>query len=162
MAGGRPTDYKPEYCDQATKLCKLGATDAELAEFFDVCEATINNWKVAHPEFLESIKKGKTIADMQVAEKLYDRACGAVTVHQQAFKLKDTVYENGRKVSETERIEIVDLASESPPDTTAGIFWLKNRKADVWRDKQEHEVTGKNGQPIAHTIKVVFDDDDTD
>ena len=42
---GRPTDYKPEYCEQATKLCKLGATDAELGDFFEVTEQTINNWK---------------------------------------------------------------------------------------------------------------------
>lgn len=49
--GGRPTKYKPEYAEQARKYCLLGATDAELAESFDVAEATINNWKLAHPKF---------------------------------------------------------------------------------------------------------------
>ena len=63
MAGGHPTDYKPEYPEQARKLCLLGYTDVELAGFFEVCERTINNWKVEHPEFLQSIKSGKVEAD---------------------------------------------------------------------------------------------------
>ena len=56
MAGGRPSKYKKEYAEQAYKFCLLGATDARLGEFFGVSEQTINAWKDAHPEFLESIK----------------------------------------------------------------------------------------------------------
>ena len=63
---GRPTDYKPEYIDQAFRLCLLGATDKEMANFWGVEESTINNWKLAHPEFLESIKAGKIDADTKV------------------------------------------------------------------------------------------------
>src|ERR1051325_6581857 len=73
---GRPTEYKPEYCVQVEKLCKLGATDKELADFFDVTEQTINNWKSEHDEFFESIKRGKVLADAEVANKLYHRAIG--------------------------------------------------------------------------------------
>ncbi|WP_293933302.1 hypothetical protein [Sphingobacterium sp. UBA6645] len=57
----------------------LGATDAELGDFFNVTEQTINNWKEAHPEFFESIKKGKDFADAKVAEKLFHRALGFET-----------------------------------------------------------------------------------
>lgn len=49
---GRPSAYKPEYAEQARKLCLLGHTDAELASFFEVSEQTINAWKHAHPDFL--------------------------------------------------------------------------------------------------------------
>ena len=56
---GRPTKYKSEYAEQAVKLCMLGMTDAEMASFFDVSESTLNLWKEAHPEFSESIKRGK-------------------------------------------------------------------------------------------------------
>lgn len=73
---GRPAKYKEEYDEQVRKLCLLGATDKELADFFNVCEATINNWKNKHPSFLESIKKGKHVADATVAEKLFHRATG--------------------------------------------------------------------------------------
>jgi hypothetical protein len=75
-AVGRPSDYKPEYADQARKLCLLGATDKELAEFFNVVESTINLWKKEHPEFSESIKAGKDVADTLVVERLYARATG--------------------------------------------------------------------------------------
>ncbi len=73
---GRPTKYKEEYAEQAYKLTMLGFIDAELAEFFEVDESTINNWKHDQPEFLESIKKGKSLADAEVASKLYHRAIG--------------------------------------------------------------------------------------
>ena len=71
MGAGRPTEYRPEYAEDTRKLCLLGFTDAQLADFFDVSEATINNWKIAHPEFLESIKKGKEVADCEVVQSLY-------------------------------------------------------------------------------------------
>jgi hypothetical protein len=76
MAGGRPTDYKTEYAEQTYKLCLLGATDKELANFFDVVESTINLWKQEHSEFSESIKRGKFQADANVADRLYQRATG--------------------------------------------------------------------------------------
>jgi len=52
---GRPTRYKKEYNEQARKLCLLGSTDKSLADFFDVSEATINNWKIQHSKFLKSM-----------------------------------------------------------------------------------------------------------
>lgn len=144
---GRPTKYKEEYTEQAYKLCLLGHTDAELAKFFEIATSTLYEWKLEYPEFSESIKKGKEIADMDVATKLFDRATGAVIKQQQAHKLKRTIYENGRKVEEFEEIEVVDLMQEQAPDTTALIFWLKNRKSTQWRDKIDHDVT-TNGESI--------------
>lgn len=55
----RPTKYQEAYAEQARKLCLLGYTDAELADFFEVSESTINKWKLDYPEFSESIKKGR-------------------------------------------------------------------------------------------------------
>lgn len=138
---GRPSRYKQEYCIQAYKLCLLGSTDKQMADFFGVAEATINNWKLNHPEFLESIKKGKEIADMEIANSLFERAKGAKVKKKQAIKLKRVEYNMGRRVLEEERIEIVDVEEELPPDTTSAIFWLKNRNPDQWRDKQQHEHT---------------------
>jgi hypothetical protein len=151
MAGGRPSSYHPEYAAQVEKLCLLGATDAEIAVFFDVCEATVNNWKQEFPEFLESIKKGKTIADIDIASKLHERACGAEWIEDQAFKIKKVHYDDkGKKVLETEEVITVPVRRAAPPDTTAGIFWLKNRKRTEWRDKYEH--TGEDGGPIQFTL----------
>lgn len=74
---GRPTDYRPEMAEQAEKLCRLGATDKELADFFDVTERTIGNWKIEHDGFFQSLKRGKILADAEVANSLYLKALGS-------------------------------------------------------------------------------------
>ena len=125
---GRPSKYKEEYNDQAYKLCLLGHTDAELASFFDVSEQTINAWKHEHPDFLESLKKGKEIADGNVISSLYHRANG-YSHPEVDIKVIDGA------------IVQTELVKHYPPDATSAIFWLKNRQPKKWRDKQvtEHE-----------------------
>lgn len=125
---GRPSKYKQEFCDQAYKYCLLGATDKDLSEFFDVAEDTIHEWKKVYPEFSESIKDGKQIADIKVVESLYKRATG---YQQQEVKIFQ--YE-GMPV-------VVPFTAIIAPETTAAIFWLKNRQPKVWRDKQEIQHT---------------------
>ncbi len=129
MGAGRPTAYKEEYNEQVFKLCLLGATDADIANFFEVTETTINNWKIDYPTFFESIKRGKERADATVAESLYKRANG--------YEHPDVDI----KMYEGEIIQ-TPLVKHYPPDTTAAIFWLKNRKSAQWRDKQEIEHSG--------------------
>lgn len=133
---GRPTVYKSEYPEQAEKLCKLGATDAELADFFDVVESTINAWKLSYPEFSESIKAGKQLADANVADRLYQRAMG---FEHDSEEIK--VVSDGQGAGSS--IERVPVRKIYPPDTTAAIFWLKNRQKDKWRDKTETEHSGQ-------------------
>lgn len=132
---GRPSKYQEAYAEQARKLCLLGATDKELADFFNTSEQTINAWKDAHPEFLESVKRGKTQADADVADRLYQRAMGfehpEVDIRVVAGAIVQTPI---RKIY--------------APDPTAAIFWLKNRQRAKWRDKLDHEHTGADGGPI--------------
>ncbi|GKV89289.1 terminase [Pectobacterium carotovorum] len=142
--GGRPSAYREEFAEQARKLCLLGATDKELAEFFEVSEATINNWKLVHYEFLESIKRGKQIADGEVADRLYQRAMGFI-----APDIDIRVIEN--KIVET------PLEKYYPPDTAAAIFWLKNRQKDKWREKQDVNHMSDDGSmtPKAPVYNIV-------
>ena len=121
---GRPSKYKPEYAEQARNYCVLGATDKDLAGFFDVSEVTVNAWKKAHPEFLKSLKAGKATADAAVAEALYRRAIGCSHDYERVF-----VHE-GKPVK-------VTRTKHYTPDTAACIFWLRNRRPGQWRDKQE-------------------------
>jgi hypothetical protein len=127
------TDYKPEYAVQAEKLCLLGATDDDLAAFFEVGQRTIRRWKTAHPEFMAALKVGKDQADDRVVRSLFQRAMGYShpDVHVSNFKGDVTV---------------TPITKHYPPDTTACIFWLKNRQPAAWRDRVEH--TGKDGGPI--------------
>lgn len=137
----RPSRYKKEYDEQAYKLCLLGATDKDLADFFNVKEQTINNWKRDHPSFFESLKRGKVIADANVADRLYQRAMG---YEHDDIELK-VVSLGGNMGSEVQEVKV---RKYYPPDTTAAIFWLKNRRPQEWRDKREHEIAGKGGGPI--------------
>lgn len=130
MAAGRPTKYKPEYCELAYKYCLLGATDVRLAEFFGVDQKTIYSWQAKYPEFLQSIKKGKDQADAEIAASLFHRAKGYSHPEDKIFQ---GTTENGPV--------IVPTIKHYPPDTTAGIFWLKNRRAGEWSDKKELHVT---------------------
>ncbi len=141
---GRPTSFDPEYLRQAEFLCGRGAaTDEELADFFQVTKRTINRWKLAHPEFALAIQRGKDAADGRVVESLYHKAMERETEEEQAIKLKTVTYgDNGKRLKEEERVEIVTVKKLIPADTTAMIFWLKNRQAQNWRDVHKHEHGG--------------------
>ncbi|RNC66457.1 helix-turn-helix domain-containing protein [Proteiniphilum sp. X52] len=143
---GRPTKYKTEYDKLAYKFCLLGATDADLATFFEVTETTINNWKIEHPLFFESIKKGREIADANVATRLYKRATGYT-----CKTTKFATYE-GQITDEKEYEE------HYPPDTTAAIFWLKNRQPHKWRDKREYsrEDSGDISDETESVTKMIL------
>lgn len=133
---GRPTNYDPAYVEQAAKLCALGATDDELADFFDVHRSTIYRWKLEYPEFCDSIKSAKEVADERVERSLYQKATGYDFTEEQAIKIKLEQYK--------EEVEVVEVRKHSPADTTAAIFWLKNRRSGAWRDKQEVEHNVSN------------------
>jgi hypothetical protein len=126
---GRPSAYQEPYAEQAFKLCLLGATDTEIADFFEVATSTIYLWKKKHPEFSEALAKGKVKADAEVAHSLYNRANGysheAVKIFMPAGAQKP-VY--------------AAYVEHYPPDTNAATLWLKNRQKDKWRDSQE--ITG--------------------
>lgn len=127
---GRPSSYKVEYADQAKKLCLLGFTDKQLAEFFQVSEATINNWKLEYPAFLESIRAGKVVADAEVASSLFRRATGEHVLVQKAFKASDGQY------------QMMELRQYIEPDTNAARLWLLNRRPENWRERSVTEHTG--------------------
>lgn len=129
MAGGRPSKYKAEYAEQAFKFCLLGADDNRLASFFDVDVATIHRWKHDHKEFCDSLKRGKDVADAEIAQALYHRAKG---YSHKAVK----IFNNQGEILTEEYIE------HYPPDTGAAMAWLKNRQPKDWRDKQEIEHSG--------------------
>jgi hypothetical protein len=135
MAAGRPSKFKPEFIAQAEKLCKLGATDIEMADFFSVDVRTLYRWKSENEQFCQALKAGKEEADDRVERSLFARA-------------------NGYEHEEVD-IRVVDhtivqtpIRKYYPPDTTAAIFWLKNRKPAQWREMKAIEHSGPGGDPI--------------
>lgn len=140
MPGGRPSKFKPEYVEQAKKLAALGATDREAAEFFDVNEATVHRWKHEYPEFCEALKVGKETADQRVEQSLYRKAIG---YQHDAVKIMTV----DGAVAEVPYVE------HYAPDTTAAIFWLKNRNPQKWRDVKAQEISGPEGAAL--TVQIV-------
>lgn len=122
-----------------------GLTDEQIAEKLDISVASFYNYKNEHLEFLESLKRGKEVADYEVENALFKKALGYNAKIKKAFKVKEVLYENGKRLKETERIEYAEDEVHIPADTTAQIFWLKNRKPNTWRDKQELEHKANNG-----------------
>ena len=123
---GRPSKKGNLDLKKVEKLARMGWTDAQMADFFDVDERTWHRWKAADEEFRQALKEWKDEADARVERSLYERATG--------YSHPDVHISNYQG-----HITITPVIKRYPPDTTAAIFWLKNRKPAEWRDKQEQQ-----------------------
>lgn len=146
---GRNSLYREEYADQAFKLCLLGATDEELAHFFEVDVRTIYRWKDDHPAFCQATIDGKVKADAEVAHSLYRAATGHEMTAEKVVKVKDEL---------GERFEAVRYKTFVPADPNAAYKWLCNRRRMNWADKQVHEYTG--GITVDHRAAAAAEVDD--
>ncbi len=132
--GGRPSKYDPLFCETAFTLASQGATDIEIADALSVHVSTYYRWRAEHEEFREATAAGKEAADERVEASLYHRAVGyshdAVKIFMPAGATKPV---------------LAKYREHYPPDTTAASLWLRNRRPDKWRDKQEveHNATGE-------------------
>jgi ABC-type transport system substrate-binding protein len=142
---GRPTMYKPEFDNQAFKLCLLGHTDEELARYFEIEVSTLNKWKLANPKFVESIKAGREDADAEVSQALYKAAMG--------YSHTETVFHvvsDGNGLGSS--IVATDTVKQYPPNERALRFWLMNRQRAKWTEKQEVGFTNKQGEDITPIV----------
>lgn len=103
-----------------------GLTDEQIAGNMGIATSTLYEWKKKYPEISESLKRGKEVVDRHVENALLKRALG--------YSYEEVTIEGG--------IETKRVRKEVVPDTTAQIFWLKNRKPHEWRDKQQIEHSG--------------------
>lgn len=131
---GRPSKFE-QVKDMLYKMASYGMTDKQMADVVGVSEQTINNWKLKDPNFLESLKAEKEIADARVERSLFERATGYSHAEDKIFN------DNGTPL-------VVPTVKHYAPDTTAAIFWLKNRKPREWRDKQDIEHSGEVSQVV--------------
>lgn len=121
------SSYQAEFAEQARKLCLLlGADDQDLARFFEVPPATLQEWLTSVAEFAAAVRAGRTLADADVADRLWRRAVGyshdAVRIFSHQGKALEVAY-----------------TEHYPPDTAACLFWLKSRQPDRWRERIEHD-----------------------
>ena len=136
MAKGKYEEWLTE--EGLTKIegwARDGLTEKQIAYNMGITEQTLNVWKKKYPSLIESLKRGKEVVDRHVENALYNNAIGYHYTEQQV----------------TNSGEVVTVEKYAKPHTTAQIFWLKNRKPSVWRDKTE--------QAIEHSGQVIFEDD---
>jgi len=113
-----------------------GLTDEQISHNVGVSRSTLNDWKKKYPDISDALKKGKEVVDLQVENALLKRALGYAY---------EEVTEESQWNEKAKRYELVvtkRVKKRQAPDTTAQIFWLKNRRPDKWRDKQDVEHTG--------------------
>jgi len=128
QGSGRKTLYREAYNRIAYDTCLMGADDSIVAEVLNISEATLYDWKIKYPKFLESIRKGKIYADAKVASALYKSALGGEWVEEE----KIVQNESGH--------EIVTVRKQVPANVTAQKFWLTNRQKDKWKNKVDSDV----------------------
>jgi transcriptional regulator with XRE-family HTH domain len=120
-----------------------GYTDKDMCAVLGVSVSTFSKYKAEKSELMEALKEAKAIADLTVENSLYQRANG--------FEYEETVQEIKTDSEGNVREKHIKKTTKTVlPDTTAQIFWLKNRQPKKWRDKQQIEHTGKDGGPIRH------------
>lgn len=138
---GAPTKYNPDFARQAEVACAEGGfTGPKLAKLFGVARSTINEWMVTHQNFSDAIKKGKEAWDnLRVEDSLLKRSLG----YKYDETTKEPSIDDPKKLITTKVVK-----KEVAADTTAMIFWLKNRQPQRWRDVKGVEVSGKDGAPI--------------
>lgn len=113
-----------------------GLTDEQIAKNMGIAPSTLYEWKKKSKEFSESLKKGKEVVDFEVENALLKRALG--------YEYEEETYENG--------ILTKKVKKQVPPDTTAQIFWLKNRKPNNWKDRVE---TDEDKEAVANASQVI-------
>lgn len=133
---------KSKYQDVKEKLILVegwardGLTDKQIAHNLGIAMSTLQEYKNKHKEFSETLKRGKEVVDREVEGALYKSAVG--------YRYTEQVVTNKGDIVNVERFE--------KPNTTAMIFWLKNRKPQEWRDKQDIEHSGDVGVKIIDDI----------
>lgn len=105
-----------------------GLTEEQIAKNMGITRTTLWDWKKKETNIFNALKKGKEVVDIEVENALLKRALGY------------TIRINEQKVDKDGCIHDLIKDVHIPGDTTAQIFWLKNRKPDKWRDKVEVET----------------------
>lgn len=143
MAKGKYKEWlEPEGLLLIEGWARDGLTEEQIAHNMGIAVSTLNNWKNAYMEIVEALKKGKEVVDLEVENALLKKALG--------YRYTETKTKTG-----PDGTEVTISEKEIVPDTTAQIFWLKNRRPDKWRDKQQVTADINQSDSIKDFLKAV-------
>lgn len=142
MAKGKYQEWlTPDGITRLEAWARDGLTDEQLAAKIGITATTLYDWKNKYPVISEALKRGKEVVDVEVENALLKRAMG--------YEYTETRTET----ADDGTVKTIVMQKTMPPDTTAQIFWLKNRRPAVWRDKQQ--VEHSTDKPFEVNIRVV-------
>lgn len=139
MAGGRPNLYETEWKDRLALVqgwARDGLSNEQIATNMGISVKTLYEWQNKYSEFREALKKGKEVVDREVENALLKRAMGY------------TYTEIREETDPDGNVRVIKTVKEVQPDTTAQIFWLKNRKPAEWRDKKDIDANVNVSQKL--------------
>ena len=142
MAKGKYQEWlTPDGISSLEEWARDCLTDEQLAAKIGITATTLYDWKNKYPVISEALKRGKEVVDVEVENALLKRAMG--------YEYTETRTET----ADDGTVKTIVMQKTMPPDTTAQIFWLKNRRPAVWRDKQQ--VEHSTDKPFEVNIRVI-------
>lgn len=148
MQRGRPSKYVSEYhIPWARSLARRGLTVEEIAREIGVAKSTFTKWVSENEELSVALNEGRAIADSKVEDSLYKRALGFTVTEK-----KTIVSANPDGTQKPARLEVVE--KDIPPDTTACIYWLKNRNPSLWRDQSSISIKTEDDDKIRAEVSM--------
>lgn len=123
--------------EQIKHWCREGLTDEEISQRLGISSRSLINYKSSYPELTQAMIEGKAVADYRVEDALYKRALG--------YQIDETTRERkfNKDTGQHETVITKIITKEVAADPTSMIWWLKNRRPDKWKDKQEISIDGK-------------------
>ena len=143
MGKAKYTDWTNENSlEMLTTWAKSGLTEEQIAKNIGIARQTLGKWKHAYSVIGDALKKGYAVANQEVESALFRRATGYQTTET-------------RMVTDSSGKKIECVIKDVPPDTTACIFWLKNRKPDEWSDRKHTivEADFEDLTPLGELLK---------
>ena len=141
-----------------TAWARAGFTDEQIAKSIGISRSTLSDWKKKHESIREALSTGKEFADRMVENSLFKMTQGYTMNVKKAFKVKKIEYDDtGKKKTEKEELQYAEETEYVSPDIRAIMFWLKNRKPDIWREKitdKEDNESGSTGVVVLTPMQV--------
>lgn len=147
---------------QLEAWARNGLTDEQIASNIGISRSTLAEWKKKYSDISDTLKRGKEVVDIQVENALLKRALGYSYVETTRERVTELDPQTGEPVIKMKVTK--EVTKEVQPDVTAQIFWLKNRKPQEWRDKQQVELSGQVNNPYEgltteQLLKLIGDED---
>lgn len=133
MAKSKWEEVKKKFEDIET-WASMGLSESQIAFNLGISRATLENYKKAHLDILECLKRGKNQADFKVENALYKKSTGYEVKETIAVKVKETYFDDKGNKCQKEKLDTVEIKKEIPADVQAIKFWLINRKQGRWKD----------------------------